>query len=135
MAKPTEKQLAALLKLCHGDEAEVQRILNSDSEVDKGIPQEHDLSPEAHKAAMKYANVGEKKKPEPKANSGTATAPPKRERKANPTKGGIIEALNGFLIELGYENVNITNKERQIAFSIGDNNFELTLVQKRKPKA
>lgn len=28
----------------------------------------------------------------------------------------------------------ITNKERQIAFKIGDDSFELTLVQKRKPK-
>jgi hypothetical protein len=26
------------------------------------------------------------------------------------------------------------NKERQIAFKIGEDNYELTLVQKRKPK-
>jgi hypothetical protein len=32
------------------------------------------------------------------------------------------------------ENVEITNKERQIAFKIGENCYELTLVQKRKPK-
>ena len=32
------------------------------------------------------------------------------------------------------ENVEITNKERQIAFKIGENAYELTLVQKRKPK-
>jgi hypothetical protein len=32
------------------------------------------------------------------------------------------------------ENVEITNKERQIAFTVGDTAFELTLVQKRKPK-
>jgi hypothetical protein len=31
--------------------------------------------------------------------------------------------------------VEITNKERQIAFKIGENAYELTLVQKRKPKA
>jgi hypothetical protein len=30
--------------------------------------------------------------------------------------------------------VEITNKERQIAFKIGENAYELTLVQKRKPK-
>ena len=33
------------------------------------------------------------------------------------------------------ENVEITNKERQIAFKIGENAYELTLVQKRKPKS
>ena len=33
------------------------------------------------------------------------------------------------------KNVEITNKERQIAFQIGENNYELTLVQKRKPKS
>jgi hypothetical protein len=37
-------------------------------------------------------------------------------------------------MENGYEMVNITNAERQIAFKIGENDFELTLVQKRKSK-
>jgi hypothetical protein len=32
------------------------------------------------------------------------------------------------------ENVTITNAERQISFKIGENDYELTLVQKRKPK-
>ena len=32
------------------------------------------------------------------------------------------------------ENVEIVNKERQIAFRINEDAFELTLVQKRKPK-
>lgn len=31
-------------------------------------------------------------------------------------------------------NLAITNKERQISFMVGDETFELTLVQKRKPK-
>ena len=31
-----------------------------------------------------------------------------------------------------YSNVEITNKNRQIAFSIGEKSFELTLVEKRK---
>jgi hypothetical protein len=30
--------------------------------------------------------------------------------------------------------VEITNKERQIALKVGENAFEITLVQKRKPK-
>ena len=37
--------------------------------------------------------------------------------------------------ETAYENVEITNAERMIAFSIGDEKYEITLIQKRKPKA
>ncbi len=60
-----------------------------------------------------------------------------RERKPNVTKGGLIAELYQFLAEnssFATENVEITNKERQIAFKIGEDCFELTLVQKRKPK-
>ena len=50
---------------------------------------------------------------------------------------GIIAELAKFLTENSEnacENVEITNKERQIAFKIGENAYELTLIQKRKPK-
>ena len=58
-------------------------------------------------------------------------------RAENPTKSGIISNLAEFLNEMSNflcENVEITNKERQIAFTCGENSYELTLVQKRKPK-
>jgi hypothetical protein len=38
------------------------------------------------------------------------------------------------LIENGYVGVEILNKERQIGFKADGNAYELTLVQKRKPK-
>ena len=59
----------------------------------------------------------------------------KRERKANPTKQSIIAELAKFLTEQSEnacENVEITNKERQIAFSVGEQKYELTLIAKRK---
>ena len=34
-----------------------------------------------------------------------------------------------------YEDVEVTNKSRMIAFAVGDKHFELTLVEKRPPKA
>ena len=43
----------------------------------------------------------------------------------------FLEEMSDFATE----SVEITNKERQIAFKIGENAFELTLVQKRKPKS
>ena len=58
-------------------------------------------------------------------------------RAENPTKSGIIAEIAQWLMEnagFSAENVEITNKERQIAFKIGENAYELTLVQKRKPK-
>ena len=59
----------------------------------------------------------------------------KRDRKENATKAGIIAELDNFLrhgSKFEVSEVNVTNKERQIAFRIGNDNFELTLVQKRK---
>lgn len=61
----------------------------------------------------------------------------KRQRKPNATKGGIIAELAQFLgenSEFCIENLEIVNKERQISFQIGEDKFELTLAQKRKPK-
>ena len=55
----------------------------------------------------------------------------------NPTKSGIIAEIANFLqenSENACENVIITNAERQISFTIGENTYEFTLVQKRKPK-
>ena len=109
---------------------EADEILACDKEIDRGKRMDFDLDPETEKMAKKFANVTERK---PTVYNFT-----KRERKANPTKGGIIAELATFLTEnseFATENVEITNKERQIAFKIGDDCFELTLVQKRKPKS
>lgn len=127
MAKPTERQMAAFKKLGYSDE-QIAEMLEDDAAIDKGATMEWDLSAEEHKKAMKMANADEHKKP---------TTPVKRERKANPTKAGIIAEIATFLTEnseFATENVEITNKERMIAFKIGDERYEITLTQKRKPK-
>lgn len=114
-------------------EAEAKEILAYDKEVDKAGAKErlaHDLDIETEKEAKKMVNVHEHKK----APNYQFT---QRERKANPTKGGIITELAKFLendSDFAVEKVTITNKERMIAFSIGSDNFEVTLTQKRKPK-
>ena len=140
----SNKQLMAFQKLGYSDE-EIQQMLTDDKAVDRGEILEWDLSKEDHKKAMKYANVQEKqKKPAETAEksakkSGTAYNfdTSGKKKKENPTKANIIALLATILTENGdfsAENVEITNKERQIAFTVGDNAFELTLVQKRKPK-
>ena len=76
--------------------------------------------------AKKMANAGTKKPTVYKFDTKD------KKRKENPTKAGIIEYLSECLKD--YDNVVISNKERQITFSTAGENYELTLVQKRKPK-
>ena len=56
-------------------------------------------------------------------------------RKPDDTKRMLIKALENCISTLGIcENVEVTNIERVIAFSIGEDKYELTLSKKRKPK-
>ena len=126
MPKPTKTQLDAMRRL-GWDEAEIAEVIAYDEAIEKGKKVEYDLTPEQAKIAQQYTKVGTKKAPTVyKLDNENG----KRNRKENPTKGGIIQYLFECLKD--YDNVVVTNKERQISFSCGDNNFELTLVQKRK---
>lgn len=104
---------------CSREEAE--QILADDKAIDRGERMSFDLDKEKEKEAKKYARTGTRQ---------TNGVKVERKRKENPTKASIIQYLFECLKD--YDNVIITNKERQISFSHGDNNFELTLVQKRK---
>ena len=119
-------QLERIMKSLNCSKEEAEQILADDRAIDRGERMEFDLSPEAEKQAKKYANTGTRK------TEGVKT---ERKRKENPTKAGVIAEIAKFLAENGYETVEITNKERQIAFKIGENAYELTLVQKRKAKS
>lgn len=60
-------------------------------------------------------------------------------RKPDHIKRALISLLESALVEdpgqcLNIENVEVTNIERIIAFSIGDDKYEITLSKKRKPK-
>lgn len=126
----TEKQIENIMVNLKCTREEAEDVIKWDKVIDQGGRTPYDLDPETEKMAKKMANVRERKKP-------TVYDFKQRERKANPTKGGIISELHKFLAEMSEfatENVEITNKERQIAFSIGSDKFELTLVQKRKNK-
>lgn len=58
-------------------------------------------------------------------------------RKPDLVKRMLIEGLAKYMAEAYDEvkNVEVTNIERIIAFSIGDDKYEITLSKKRKPKA
>lgn len=122
------KQLEALINLGLSIE-EAEQVLKDDSDIDHNVKKDFDLTPEQLKVAKQYTKTGTRKK--------TAYNFTPRERKANPTKATVISEIFKFLnenIEISAENLEILNKERQIGFKIGENSFELTLTQKRKPK-
>lgn len=111
-------------------EEEKKELLAYDKAVERGEKTEYDATPEQLKVERLMARTGTRK-------ALTAYKFTQRQRKPNATKGGIIAELAEFLeknSQFSTENVAITNKERQIAFQIDEETFELTLVQKRKPK-
>ena len=127
-------QKKRIMEALHCSEAEAEEIMEADRRIDRGEPMPFDLPPDKEKIARSYAKTGTRKAPTVYNldNEGG-----KRSRKENPTKASIIAELAKFLQETSEnacENVEITNKERQIAFKIGENSYEITLIQKRKPK-
>lgn len=113
------------------NETEARAVYAYDCEVETSAKTQFDLPADKAKIAQKYAHTGTRKTP-------TVYQFNKRERKPNATKGGIIAELINFLenqSEFSIFDLQIKNKERQIAFKIGIDSYELTLVQKRKSKS
>ena len=129
--KEFEEQIEKHITLLGCTREEAIDIIETDKIIDKGGRTKYDLPIEVEKMAMKMSAVDERK-------AKTADNKRGKVRAENPTKSGIIANLAEFLTEMSNflcENVEITNKERQIAFKCGENAYELTLVQKRKPKS
>lgn len=125
-----ETQKEKLMRVLRVSAEEAEDIIAYDKAVDRGEKTKYDLTAEQEKETRKYRQADRK----PTVYNWQG----KRERKPNATKGGLIAELFKFLTEnseFAVENAEITNKERQIAFQIGEDRFELTLVQKRKPKS
>ena len=66
--------------------------------------------------------------------------PVKREIKIDKEKADIIKDIFQWLARVDrddyslYDNLKIVNPNRMISFSLGDNDYELTLVRKKQPK-
>lgn len=130
--KLTQKDMELVkhhMKVLDIPEAEAIQLVMDDKAVDKG-KKLFELSAEQKKVAKKYAGTGTKKRTVYKFDTA-------KKKKENPVKQKIIAEIGRFLnenSEICAEMVQITNAERQIAFKIGENDYELTLVQKRKAK-
>ena len=123
-----EKRVEELVDLLECSIFEAEQIIADDKKIDKGEAVDFGLSKEEEKQALKYANVREHKKP-------AVYKFDKREKKADVTKEGVIQALYDFLSENGYEDTQILNKSKLIGFRIGKDDYELNLIRKRKKKS
>ena len=126
-------QIDNLMRSLKISEAEARELLEYDDEVDHAKSKQklkYDLTDEQEKATRKWRQADRK----PTVYNFDTS---KRERKPNVLKGELIKALFNFLnenTELSIENCVISNKERMICFESGGEKFDLTLIQKRKPK-
>lgn len=129
--KDKKAKVEKIMRLLDCTEEEALDVVATDEIIDKGGRTQYDLSKEEEKLAMKISGVSERKAKSADNKRGKVRA-------ENPTKSGIIAEIAEYLKEncgFACENVEITNKERQIAFKCGENSYEFTLVQKRKPKS
>lgn len=131
MAKPilNEKTIAQYMKVNKCDREEAIDLIKYDIAIESGEDTEYDLTDEQAAVVKSMMRRVDHAKQDGKV---------KRERKPNELKEAIIAELAEFLREdaqgQAYEEVEITNKNRMIAFSVNDKHFELTLVEKRPPK-
>lgn len=128
MAK-SQVDVETVMKKLGISKEEALDVLAYDAAVDKGTTDDYDYTPEEQKVAKAMRGTGTRKAPM------TPNLPNGRQRKENPTKEAIIAEIATFLrenSENACENVEIVNKTRQVAFTIGGKCFEFTLVEKRK---
>lgn len=121
-------QKERIMKILNVSAKEADEILAYDKLVEQDKPTPYDLPKSEEKKLRKYRQADRK----PVNYKFT-----QRERKPNATKEGIVVEIAEFLktnSAFETENVEITNKNREITFSVGDDTFTWTLVQKRKPK-
>lgn len=124
--KIDEKRIAMLMKTLDITREEALELEGYDADVTAGKKTEFDLT------AEQQAVVSEMTRADAEVGKRKST------RKPNELKEAIVREIAEFLSEdaLGqmYEAVQIANANRTITFSVGDKQFELNLIEKRKPK-
>lgn len=107
---------------------EIQEMLDDDKAIDRSGTSakvfDWELDPEEHKKAVKYANSDEKK------SKGEKKKPT---RKADNVKREIIQLLFDC-VDVNYSGAVIDNPEKYIKFTIGEDEYTISLIKHRKPK-
>lgn len=131
-----EKNIADYMKRNKCSREEAIELINYDNAVEGNEETEYDLTAEQEANVKKMMRKTEHAKQDGKV---------KRERKPNELKEALVATLADYLeneceFDLNGEitycgAVEITNKSRMIAFEANGKRFELTLIEKRPPKA
>lgn len=120
-----EKQIEKLMSLLGCDEETAKQIIEDDKKIDKG-EKLFELSNDQKAVEKQCRQAPHEKKP-------MIPNLPKKERKADDTKRGLIELLAEVIKEQSACNgVEITNKERQIDFEWGGRKLRIVLSAPRK---
>lgn len=129
LTKADEQKLIALRKMGLDDD-EALDVIRCDKEIDHGKTMDFDLSKEQLKEVKKVVGTGTRK-----TTPNYAIKP--REKKVNANKKDLIQALVDFLndCDLDIKDLQIINAERLLNFKFNDKRYDLTLVEKRTPKA
>ena len=123
--KEEKERIPTIMRVLDLTYEEAVDLIKCDRAIDKGEHMDFDLTKEQEKNARKFV----------KRETMSGTKKCTRERKVNEPKKAFIEHLVEWLNNSEtYENVEVLNTERQVKFTIGEDTFELTLVQKRRPK-
>lgn len=121
-------QKDVIMKNLNLTEEEADELLKADKAIDKGEKMPFDLTKEQQEIAKSFTKTGTKTKKAPTVYKF------EKKKTENVPKAELIKKLEELLNNEGFIDVKIVNAERLISFSNGDNSFELTLTQKRKPK-
>lgn len=122
-----ETQIEKMMRILGISEQEAREVLKADKAIDRGERVEFDLTPEQEKEAKKYLRADRTKD----------AAKPNRARKPDEEKEAIISAVAQFLRESeenSLENVTIVNKNNEISFTFGVNEYSLKITKHRKTK-
>lgn len=131
MDKARVLEIAKTLDISYDEALE---MLSEDKEIDRMKDKEvtSDISEEHKKTIKKYTNVGRGRE----VNGVDAYGKKKKRTvKEDEVKRMLISTIANALENLeNVDTVDITNIQKTIAFKIGDDDFEIDLKRKRKPK-
>lgn len=112
-----EKLIAKHMSLLGITREEAIQLIEDDKAIDKGAKM-FDLDPELEKGAKKARQADRK------PNSSTT----KREKKEKPEKVNICSAMMKGLGELGVDDFQINNPEREFVFTLNGVKYKVTLA-------
>ena len=126
-----EKRITELMTALGCTKEEAIQVIADDDAIDDG-EKLFALTAEQKRTAKAMTTTGTKKR----------TTVTKRERKPDEIKRQIVEKIADSLSAYVFtgtqywnaENINITNVEREISFTIGNDSYSLTLTKHRPPK-